>query len=553
MNEAGKLAPAHLRRAAIVYIRQSTASRSWNATASPPTASTRWPNAPSRWAGLATLCGSSTPTSGAARLRRHRPVRVRRADRGGRAGRGRPRAGLGGLPAGPQLRLVSAGSGRHDQHADRRRRRAVSPGHVQRPDAARAQGHDERGRAAFAPASTAGSATRPPAANCAARCRSVCSGTPPTTRPGGSGATSTRPSPASSPRSSSSFAVCGSAAGWLRLREHGLAFPLVRHGYTGVADPVTWVAPNTTLRCTTCSPPRLRLSAYVFGRTRAERYVGDDGVLRTRRRRARPARLGGAHHRPSSRVHRLGHLPGQPGPHRRQRTGPGHASRAPARCGKGPRCYKGWPAAGCGASSRSTTTGRARPPRATTAPAAASSSTAAARGTCAWAGPVSTPPWPRRSWPRSPSRPARLPGRRPATRTRPRHRAGPGATRGRTRPLHRSHRRTPLPGGRPRQPAGGPRPGSRVGNAVRAGRRPAELARREVARPTTLSADERAAILALGDNLETVWATPTLPPTRTASSCCAPCSTRSTSTSSATTATAKPGRCCAGRAARSAS
>jgi DNA invertase Pin-like site-specific DNA recombinase len=37
----------------------------------------------------------------------------------------------------------------------------------------------------------------------------------------------------------------------------------------------------------------------------------------------------------------------------------------------------------------------------------------------------------------------------------------------------------------------------------------AELARRERARPATLTADERAAILALGDNLEAVWATPT--------------------------------------------
>ena len=37
-------------------------------------------------AGLATLCGSSTPTL-AQRGQRHRPVRVRRADRGGRAGR----------------------------------------------------------------------------------------------------------------------------------------------------------------------------------------------------------------------------------------------------------------------------------------------------------------------------------------------------------------------------------------------------------------------------------------------------------------------------------
>lgn len=37
----------------------------------------------------------------------------------------------------------------------------------------------------------------------------------------------------------------------------------------------------------------------------------------------------------------------------------------------------------------------------------------------------------------------------------------------------------------------------------------AELAQRETTRPTTLSTDEHAAVLALGDNLETVWTAPT--------------------------------------------
>src|SRR6476660_6503383 len=80
------------------------------------------------------------------------------------------------------------------------------------------------------------------------------------------------------------FAVCGSARGvWLWLREHGLAFPLVRHGYTGVADPVTWVAPTYHAVHNVLTHPAYA-GAYVFGRTRTERYVGDDGVLRTRRR-----------------------------------------------------------------------------------------------------------------------------------------------------------------------------------------------------------------------------------------------------------------------------
>ena len=37
----------------------------------------------------------------------------------------------------------------------------------------------------------------------------------------------------------------------------------------------------------------------------------------------------------------------------------------------------------------------------------------------------------------------------------------------------------------------------------------AELARRESARPTTLTAEEKALILALGDDLSTVWTAPT--------------------------------------------
>jgi len=80
------------------------------------------------------------------------------------------------------------------------------------------------------------------------------------------------------------FAVCGSARGvWLWLREQGLAFPLVRHGYTGVADPITWVAPTYHAVHNVLTHPAYA-GAYVFGRTRVERYVGDNGVLRTRRR-----------------------------------------------------------------------------------------------------------------------------------------------------------------------------------------------------------------------------------------------------------------------------
>ena len=53
------------------------------------------------------------------------------------------------------------------------------------------------------------------------------------------------------------------------------------------------------------------VGAYVYGRTRKERYLDPTGALRPRSRRL-PRDHGGPHPRSSARVHRLGHLPGQP-------------------------------------------------------------------------------------------------------------------------------------------------------------------------------------------------------------------------------------------------
>ena len=80
----------------------------------------------------------------------------------------------------------------------------------------------------------------------------------------------------------------------------------------------------------------------------------------------------------------------------------------------------------------------------------------------------------------------------------------------------------------------------------------AELARRATARPKTLTPQEKQAILALGDDLGAVG-TLRPPPTRTASSCCAPCWMRSTSRCAARTPARTPAWCCGGKAARSAS
>jgi DNA invertase Pin-like site-specific DNA recombinase len=85
------------------------------------------------------------------------------------------------------------------------------------------------------------------------------------------------------------FAVCGSArATWLWLREQGLRWPLQRNavaGARGGALPeITWVQPTYHAVHTTLTHPAYA-GAYVYGRTRDERYLGADGTLRKRRRK----------------------------------------------------------------------------------------------------------------------------------------------------------------------------------------------------------------------------------------------------------------------------
>jgi DNA invertase Pin-like site-specific DNA recombinase len=83
------------------------------------------------------------------------------------------------------------------------------------------------------------------------------------------------------------FAVCGSArATWLWLREEGLRWPLQRVAYRrgGGLPEITWVEPTYHAVHTTLTHPAYA-GAYVYGRTRHERYLGQDGGLRTRRRR----------------------------------------------------------------------------------------------------------------------------------------------------------------------------------------------------------------------------------------------------------------------------
>jgi DNA invertase Pin-like site-specific DNA recombinase len=84
------------------------------------------------------------------------------------------------------------------------------------------------------------------------------------------------------------FAACGSVrATWLWLRGQGLRWPLQKVAYrrqgSGLPE-ITWVEPTYHAVHTTLSHPAYA-GAYVYGRTRKERYLDRGGVLRQRSRR----------------------------------------------------------------------------------------------------------------------------------------------------------------------------------------------------------------------------------------------------------------------------
>ena len=80
------------------------------------------------------------------------------------------------------------------------------------------------------------------------------------------------------------FAVAGSVRGvWLWLRDQGLKFPLQPAAYLHGAE-ITWVEPTYHAVHNVLTHPAYA-GAYVFGKTRQQRYVGDAGQLRVRRRK----------------------------------------------------------------------------------------------------------------------------------------------------------------------------------------------------------------------------------------------------------------------------
>jgi DNA invertase Pin-like site-specific DNA recombinase len=82
------------------------------------------------------------------------------------------------------------------------------------------------------------------------------------------------------------FAVCGSVrATWLWLRDNNLRWPLQQIGYRrGRLSEITWVEPTYHAVHNTLTHPAYA-GAYVFGRTRQHRYIGEGGQLRVRQRR----------------------------------------------------------------------------------------------------------------------------------------------------------------------------------------------------------------------------------------------------------------------------
>jgi DNA invertase Pin-like site-specific DNA recombinase len=81
------------------------------------------------------------------------------------------------------------------------------------------------------------------------------------------------------------FAACGSARGvWLWLREHGLKLPLPKTGFATFTEPIRWVEPTYHAVHKVLTHPAYA-GAYVFGKTRYQRYLGEDGAMHTRRRK----------------------------------------------------------------------------------------------------------------------------------------------------------------------------------------------------------------------------------------------------------------------------
>ncbi len=250
---------------------------------------------------------------------------------------------------------------------------------------------------------------------------------------------------------------------WLWLRDQGLRWPLQQIGYRrGVLPEITWVEPTYHAVHTTLTHPAYA-GAYVFGRSRTERCLAEDGTLKARRRRlprdqwevclpghhpgfidwdtyqANQARLAANTRPPRARPRHRGGARGL-----RPAAGPGHLRdlrpqarrllrRADSKSTPGYYCASGDICNGRGV--RHLRVGGVAIDAAVTAAFLAAITPAAAEATLAAAEHLET-------------------GHRAAL-----DRAAPAARAG---PLRRRPGRTPLPRGRCRQPSGRPQPRSRL-------------------------------------------------------------------------------------------
>ena len=111
------------------------------------------------------------------------------------------------------------------------------------------------------------------------------------------------------------FAEMGSARRvWLYFRSEGLRFPSQRFPSLSQRTPSmasSWVTPTYTKIHQVLTNP-VYAGAYVYGKSRHERFVDGDGNVRTRVRKLPRRRVGRAHSRSPRGVHRLGHLRSQP-------------------------------------------------------------------------------------------------------------------------------------------------------------------------------------------------------------------------------------------------
>src|SRR6266508_3007178 len=325
------------------------------------------------------------------------------------------------------------------------------------------------------------------------------------------------------------FEVLGSArAVWLWLKDQGMAWPMQRTlCIPGKIPEITWVTPAYPAVHSMLTHPAYAGARLTSGRCScpATTRVTSAG---------RPTRPTSSGWPPTS--------------------APAATSRAPALSAKAAPCCRAWrPAANAAANSPSTTKASTRPHPGTTAPAPASWSRAAAPATCGSAASPSTPPSPTHSLPRS-SRTRCTPAWPPPSSWKPAMmRSSPSTAARPSRPATqqpgpnavtaRSTRRT---GWWPAawKPSG--TPPSRSWPAPK----PSSPAARPPARPRSPTPN---------GTRSWPWAmtctrsgTRPPPPTKTASSYCAPCSARSASPCTATRPTAAPTSCCTGKAARSA-